>query len=101
MRNSDGYDDHPTDGTALATSECLTQPPCVAIAKALADAEGVSPLELDIVLHDHVNTDALDNLLTPDPRNPPTDAPLTVELSLLDYDVTVTNDGSVRVESRR
>lgn len=62
------------------------------ILRSLADEEGVEPEELDIVLYDHIDLEAVADLMT----NGTSDWTLSFEM--LSYIVTVDSDGSVLVE---
>jgi len=61
---------------------------------AIADAEGVEPEELDIVLYDYVDLEAIADLVDDDTT------PWTFSFEILSYVVTVDSDGSVLVESQ-
>ena len=61
---------------------------------AIADAEGVEPEELDIVLYDYVDLEAIADLVDGDTT------PWTFSFEILSYVVTVDSDGSVLVESQ-
>ena len=61
---------------------------------AIADAENVEPEELDIVLYDYVDLEAIADLVDDDTT------PWTFSFEILSYVVTVDSDGSVLVESQ-
>lgn len=67
-------------------------PPSIAVVSAIADLENVQPSDLDFVLHDHVDGDALDRLVA-DER----DGSLEITCRVDGYDVCVGRDGSVAV----
>ena len=60
---------------------------------AIADAEGVEPEELDMVLYDYVDLESIADLVDDDTTA------WTFSFEILSYVVTVDSDGSVLVES--
>ena len=69
--------------------------PIVDITNALAEKRGTSPEELEIVLEEHIETDAIDLLA----KRSATTWKLTFELP--GYEVTVTSDNTVDVAEIR
>lgn len=65
------------------------------VAGAVAKAEGVDPAELELVLHDHVDTDAVEALA----RHPGDSWTLSFEIP--GHTVTVESDHTVRVDGER
>jgi len=61
---------------------------------AIADAEGVEPEELDMVLYDYVDLESIADLVDDDTTA------WTFSFEILSYVVTVDSDGSVLVESQ-
>lgn len=61
---------------------------------AIADAEDVEPEELDIVLYEYIDLEAIAGLVDDDTT------PWTFSFEILSYVVTVDSDGSVLVESQ-
>ena len=62
---------------------------------AIADAEGVDPMDLDFVLHDYVDTDAIEQLLAHDGGE------WTFTFEVEAHTVTVTSDGVVYVDGNQ
>lgn len=75
----------------------FTDTPTVTIVEAVAEANGVDPLELDVRLHDVVDTDALARLFEPR-RTTVGSLPVEVTFSMAGCDVSVSSDGMVTVE---
>lgn len=75
-------DNHLTDENSVS----------IRVVTAVADAEGVPPEDLDPVLHDAVNVDALDAIYKGSRR------PVTVEFEFAGYLVKVDPDGRVSVQ---
>lgn len=71
-------------------------PPSHGIVTRIASTEGVSPTDLEPPLHDVVDTDALDRLVTAS-REQPTGADTTVEFTYHGYHVHVDGTGAVDV----
>lgn len=71
--------------------------PSVALVEAIAEAGGRDPLGLDIVLHEHVNADALDAMFAADRRG---DSSVRAEVPIGGYSVTIDSDGSITVDKR-
>ena len=65
------------------------------ILKAIANSKGVEPAELDLILAEHINVDAMNNLL--DDKN----STWTLTFELPEEDVTVTSDGTVSVDGNQ
>jgi len=63
----------------------------MAIIETVADAKDVRSTELDFVLEDYIDTDAVDRLVSED--NPS----LTLRFELPENTVTVTNDGLIQL----
>lgn len=59
---------------------------------AIADVKSVDPTELDLVLQNYVDVDALESLAAKE------DSSWTLTFELPEHDVTVTNDGGVLVD---
>jgi hypothetical protein len=70
------------------------EPPSITLVKALAEAKGVSPTELDNPLYDTVDPEALDELV--DSTDDGTGLRLLFELE--GYQATVTASGDVELE---
>ncbi|WP_254278723.1 HalOD1 output domain-containing protein [Haloarcula marina] len=68
-------------------------PPSVLVVDAIAEVEGVEPIDLDFVLEDQIDTEALDDLFAHD------SPPKTVEFNVGSHHVIVTDD-AVRVDGR-
>lgn len=66
--------------------------PVVAIAEAVADVRGTQPTELDLVVDDYINTDAIHRLAAD------ADASWSLTFRLPDETVTITSDGVVAVD---
>jgi len=64
------------------------------VVEAVADAEGVDPVDLDVVVGEHVDLDALSQLANHD------GTAWTFTFELHAYEVTVTDDGTVLVDDR-
>jgi hypothetical protein len=62
------------------------------IVQAVADSKGVDPTELDIVLHDYVDSDALEQLAAHDAGS------WTLSIELPEHTVTVTSDSVILVD---
>lgn len=65
------------------------------VIEAVADAKGIDPVELDIVLADYINPDALDQLAQHDSGT------WTLSFELPEHNVTVTSDGLILVDGQR
>lgn len=92
VRRADGHEAFTDIGLAWG----MDRAPLVSkVVGAVAEVEGVDPAELDLVLHDHVETDALEAL----DRHPGDSWTLRFEAS--GHTVTVTGDGSVLVDGQR
>lgn len=80
----------------IATAEAtnLSQ----SVVEAVADAEGVDPLELSPPLYEVIDPDALDRVFAVTPANGRMDGQLTFLYN--GYEVTVCGDGYVTVEER-
>lgn len=63
-----------------------------AVVTAVADAKDVDPSELDLVLHEYIDVDALESLSTHE------DSSWTLAFELPEHTVTVTNDGVILVD---
>lgn len=77
--------------------ECTTtygdaESPTSAVVDAIAQLADLDPDELDFVLYDYVNPDALDDLLARQPRQ---NGGVEVEFVVSGFEVTVRNDGTV------
>lgn len=70
------------------------RPPSFAVIEALADAEGVDPLDLDVPLYNFVDLEALDTIFL-EGNTPNT----TVEFSLDGYLVTIRGTGNVEIDA--
>jgi len=66
---------------------------CTDIVRAVADREGVRPSELEPVLHESVDTDALETLLSADAER----SVVSVEFEFAGYEVAVRTDGELTV----
>lgn len=75
----------------------FTDTPTVTIVEAVAEANGVDPLELDVRLHDVIDADALARLFEPR-RTTVGSPPVDVTFSMAGCDVSVSNDGIVVAE---
>lgn len=71
----------------------MEQSPVRRIIEAIAEAEGRDPHELDVRLHDHVDTDGIRRL-----AGSASDA-WTLSFELPDHEVTVHGDGRIRVDT--
>lgn len=69
-----------------------------AVVQAVANAKGVSPIDLHPPLYSTVDTDALDQLVN-DSSGKPADAALEIRFQYCGFDVTVSGDGSVSLEN--
>ena len=67
------------------------EPLSVLVVRAVAEKEGVNPLELDIPLHDAINPEALDALFRSDGS--------TATFEYYGYTITVTKDRIVEIEA--
>lgn len=63
-----------------------------AVITAIADAKSVQPIELDVVLQNHMDVDTLESLAAVD------NSSWTLTFELLQHTVTVTGDGVVRID---
>jgi hypothetical protein len=61
------------------------------LAKAIADAEGKEPAELDIHLHNHISTEALRQLADQENES------WTLQFELPDHTVKILGDGAILV----
>lgn len=71
-------------------------PPSTAIAEAIADETDRDPRHIP-PLHEYVDADCLDSLVTRDSKNPNED--VTISFAYEDYVVVVSNDGSIELQS--
>jgi hypothetical protein len=69
---------------------------CADVVRAVADREGVDPSELEPVIHEVVDADALDALLSS--GSGVEGAPVSVAFEFAGYAVSVRTDGEVTVE---
>lgn len=84
----------PSDGDAFETTFDGT--PSNAIANSIAVIEDTPPTEMDIILWDYIDPDALDEILTCDGgRN----EVLEIEFNADKYSVQVSNNGVLRLET--
>lgn len=67
----------------------------VEVVAAVADADGADPADLDLVLQDHINTDALELLATHNGSS------WTLSFELPEHEVAVSSDGEVDVKDLR
>jgi len=65
------------------------------IVNSIADAEGVEPNDLDLVLYDHIDIDSVVRLVNTDKGS------WSLAFDVPDYTVTVWSDGSVLVEPKK
>lgn len=72
-------------------SDCLT----AQIVELIAEVERKNPMHLDFVLHDYIDTDALESLMEHDSTS------WTLEFNVANHDVLVTGDGRVEVDGNR
>lgn len=70
----------------------LSGPITTTIVTAIADAKGVDPSDLDLVLHEYIDVDALESLSTHE------NSSWTLSFELPEHKVTVTDDGVVLVD---
>lgn len=70
----------------------MSTPVVEKIIGAIADAEGTDPSELDMVLYDRVDVDAIRELVDHDGDS------WELQFEVPDHNVTVTGDGAVRVD---
>lgn len=70
-----------------------------AIVTEIADAEGVSPLDVSPPLYEAIDPDALEAVIA-SMQSQPTEQGGRLEFAYSGYDVTVTEDSSVAVASR-
>lgn len=82
-----------TTGTAITTS-ANQQPLSEKVVDAVAEREGVDPVDLDPRLYRVVDPDALDQLFQSSQR---TDADLEIAFTYSDYEVVVRSDGELTV----
>ncbi len=66
--------------------------PSEPIVDAVADARGVDPSELEVVLHDYIHVEALESLAAHE------NSRWTLTFELSEYEVTVTDGGTVFVD---
>lgn len=66
----------------------------VAIAEAIADTRGVDPTDLEYVLHEHIDVEAIEQLLARD------DTSWTLAFELPDCEVIVTSEEEVVISER-
>lgn len=77
-----------TESTRINTDNDIA----ASIIEAVADAKGVDPIHLDIVLHDYIEPDALNRLVAHDSGT------WTLSVELPEHTVTVTSDCVVLVD---
>lgn len=80
--------------TLCTSSVGQTETASAAIVKTIADAKDVEPTELEPVLEDYIDTDAVDRLVSRD------DASWTLTFELPEHTVTVTNEEVIRVNGK-
>lgn len=68
-----------------------------AVVKAIAEREGVDPLEMDPPLYDVIDPDALNTLFT-GPANVGDARPEGIVFEYNGYEIKVTSDGDVHIE---
>lgn len=70
------------------------RPPSIAVVEAIAAMDGIDPTELDVVLYDYLDPDALDRLFRSQ-----TGGDLEVEFRVRDLLVTIRADGSLGIRT--
>lgn len=65
------------------------------VVEAIAEVEGNDPAEVDFVLEEYIDTDALDSLLEHSSTS------CTLSFQVTDHEVIVSNDGEVEVDGLR
>lgn len=70
------------------------KPLCTRVVEAVASAEGTFPRELNFVLHDHVDTDALELLGESGKEN------WELSFEVPNHAITVRSDGTIRVDGQ-
>lgn len=65
------------------------------VIESIAESKGVPPSELDFVLHDYIDPEALDLLASHD------GGPWTLSLELPEHEVTITSDGLILINGRK
>lgn len=81
------------DGTTTTDSDAV----CETIVTAVADAKGVSPLEVSPPLYEAIDPDAIQAVLA-SMQSPPEESVGTLQFPYSGYDVTVTEDGRVSID---
>lgn len=86
--------DQETDGQYRAAFDVPTVPPSLALASAIAGAMDADPTDID-PLYESLDPDAL-NALVGEPR--PTGDPIEITLYVENFEVTISNTGSISLE---
>ena len=86
-------DSHPS------TSADGQSPPSIRVVEAVAEREGIDPLEASPPLHDAIDPTALDALFAPTRSGRRTDG--SVSFTYLGHEVRVDGDGRVAVDTER
>lgn len=73
--------------------EPAARPPSIAIVETISELRNTDPEDLDLVLYDSVDPDALDMLFVENPEHD-----LEVTLSIEEFDVTVESSGTITFE---
>lgn len=88
------------DGYTLDYTYDEATPASIAVIQALCAIENIDPLnapeELGFTLYDHVNPDALDTIVADGSGS----GDVIVDLTLNDYDISISDTGRIRMRSR-
>lgn len=86
----------PTRNPAGDDARSLATPPSTEVIEVVATRKGVAPVDLSECLHDVVDPDALDGLLTAPTSD--ADEPVTVGFTYCGYHVTINGDGRITLD---
>lgn len=86
-------------GAVFETETGDDESPSGAVVRAVAAVTGTEPMHVDMHLHEILNPEVVDRLLTDSARKGRTET--TLSFSYDDYDVTVTSHGDIRLCERR
>ena len=69
--------------------------PATELVRAVAQADGVEPTELDVRLQDYIDVDAIERLVAHDSSS------WSLSFELSDHDVTITGSGVILIDGTR
>lgn len=99
MNSNDTGGELPTDdGPVIVETNYEDRSPSIAVVAALAALEDTPTIEVDFVLHEHIDPDAMDMLMAAEAAGDDEEqGDVTAEFSIGEYTVLVRNDGTLKI----